>query len=286
MDKEYFRARREARRKKFKDLLGGRCIICGSKKNLQFDHKDPKKKEFRISLMIDSPEQRLLNELKKCQLLCAKCHHKKTLDKQEFGIESSHGSIWRYKKYKCRCAKCRKAMSEYNKDLRKRQLATMAGIVFDPEIGHLKFDTDEDLEYFQPHDSDLDEELLDKIKVENIGTIAGMDVWLVDGELIRNEVDVDMVAGANPFRYLFVPNGELWIEKTSSPNDTIAIAVHERIESYLMDTEGLDYSDAHDSTNVYEISVRQAIDDGHLSAKTHKEAVKLADEFIQSLQMI
>ena len=89
MDKEYFRQRRENRRKKFKDLLGGKCIICGSKKNLQFDHKDPKKKEFRISLMIDSPEQRLLNELKKCQLLCAKCHHKKTLDKQEFGIESS-----------------------------------------------------------------------------------------------------------------------------------------------------------------------------------------------------
>jgi hypothetical protein len=286
MDKEYFRARREQRRQKFKDLLGGRCIICGSKKNLQFDHKDPKKKEFRISLMIDSPEQKLLNELKKCQLLCARCHHKKTLEKQEFGIESSHGSIWRYKKYKCRCAKCRKAMSEYNKNLRKRQLQAAAGIVFDPEIGHLKFDNPEELDRFQPHDSDLDKELLDKIKTENIGTVSGMDAWLVDGELIRNEVDVDWTTGGNPFRYSYVEPGELWIEKTSSPNDTIAIAVHERIESHLMDAEGLEYGDAHDATNVYEISVRKAIDDGHLSAKTHKEAVKLADEFINSLKII
>lgn len=118
MDREYFRKRRESRREKFKELLGGKCDICSAKDGLQFDHINPKKKKFRISKYIDSPEKVLMKEVKKCRLLCDKCHRKKTLENQEYGKESEHGTIWRYKKHKCRCKKCREAMSKYNRSKR------------------------------------------------------------------------------------------------------------------------------------------------------------------------
>jgi len=169
MGNNYTTERRRLRREKFKELLGGRCVVCHSKTDLQFDHKNPAKKEFRISLMIDSPEQKLLDELKKCQLLCSTCHKKKTLEKQEFGIESSHGTIWRYKKYKCRCDKCREAMSQYNRNLRRRQLKSMggvayAGVKFDEETGHLEYDNTAEEEYAKPHPAEIDPELLKKLK--------------------------------------------------------------------------------------------------------------------------
>jgi hypothetical protein len=285
MDKDYLKRRRQQRREQFKQLLGGRCINCGRTSNLQFDHKDPSKKEFRISIMIDSPEQRLLDELKKCQLLCADCHKKKTLEKQEFGIESSHGTIWRYKKYKCRCDKCRQAMSEYNRNLRKRQLKSMSGVEFDPNSGHFEYHNPTELDYYHPHPAEINPELLKKIKVKLLGKLGGMEIWAVNGDLVR-EVDPDFTTGGNPFRYTYVPEGELWIEMTSSPNETIITSAHERIESKFMEEEKLDYENAHDATVVYDITIRRAIDDGYLKAKTQEEAIKLADGILQNLNLI
>jgi hypothetical protein len=86
---------------------------------------NPKDKNFAISKKIDAPEPIILEELKGCQLLCGKCHKQKTLEKEEFGKSSEHGTIWRYKKYKCRCDKCRMAMSDYNKSQRRKALAGM-----------------------------------------------------------------------------------------------------------------------------------------------------------------
>jgi hypothetical protein len=49
--------------------------------------------------------------------LCDECHRDKTREKAEHGQpKARHGTIWYYKKYKCRCDKCREAMSEYNKN--------------------------------------------------------------------------------------------------------------------------------------------------------------------------
>jgi 5-methylcytosine-specific restriction endonuclease McrA len=122
MNREYFNNRRNERRQEFIRLLGGKCAICGSTKNLHFDHINPSTKSFRISIRIDAPKDLLLEELDKCQLLCSKCHKRKTLENDEFGSRSAHGTIWRYKKYKCRCKKCRKAMSDYNRKRRKALL--------------------------------------------------------------------------------------------------------------------------------------------------------------------
>jgi len=49
-------------------------------RDLQFDHKDPKTKQFDIASGLDRPRVQLLAEVVKCQLLCGSCHREKTLD--------------------------------------------------------------------------------------------------------------------------------------------------------------------------------------------------------------
>jgi hypothetical protein len=69
------------RRSKYKKLLGGKCEKCGYNKcldALQFHHKDPSQKDFMVSDFIwgrnNITEERALEEIKKCSLLCANCH--------------------------------------------------------------------------------------------------------------------------------------------------------------------------------------------------------------------
>jgi hypothetical protein len=71
-----------ARRRKVKEILilerGGKCLICGYDRfigALQFHHRDRKGKKFAISrkghtIGID----RLREEARKCEVLCANCH--------------------------------------------------------------------------------------------------------------------------------------------------------------------------------------------------------------------
>lgn len=114
VNSEYHRDRRRARRKKFIELLGGECVNCGSKKNLHFDHKDPSDKSFYISRYLNYADKNIIDELNKCQLLCSDCHEAKTRENWDYGsAPSAHGTLWRYKKYKCRCDKCKKALSDY-----------------------------------------------------------------------------------------------------------------------------------------------------------------------------
>lgn len=102
------------RRAKLIEMLGGKCVSCGTKKNLEFDHIKKKNKTMDISNSIDTNEAKLIKEIKKCQLLCRPCHVKKTNDAWDYAVDKTkHGSIWMYKKYKCRCQKCREAMSRY-----------------------------------------------------------------------------------------------------------------------------------------------------------------------------
>ncbi len=60
-------------------LMGGKCSCCGYDKcldALQFHHTDPTTKTFEISQAIwyDKSHNELLEEMKKCKLVCANCH--------------------------------------------------------------------------------------------------------------------------------------------------------------------------------------------------------------------
>jgi len=57
--------------------MGGKCVSCGFNKYqsaLQVHHLDPAKKDKNFSSMRGWSEQRLLDEIQDCVLLCACCH--------------------------------------------------------------------------------------------------------------------------------------------------------------------------------------------------------------------
>lgn len=59
------------------DFLGGKCKSCGYKKSisaLTFHHRKSSEKEFDIGTIKDHAWDKVLNELKKCDLLCFNCH--------------------------------------------------------------------------------------------------------------------------------------------------------------------------------------------------------------------
>ena len=75
--KAYSQKKVEENRLMAREKLGGECVKCGSKDNLDIDHIYPQDKTCHISRKMGSTN--ILNEeLKVCQLLCQTCHRKKT----------------------------------------------------------------------------------------------------------------------------------------------------------------------------------------------------------------
>lgn len=80
----------------------GPCAICKSSEQLEVDHIDPNQK---ISHRVWSwREDRRNAELAKCQVLCHKCHDKKTYD--EARKSRKHGTTTSYR-LGCRCKNCK-----------------------------------------------------------------------------------------------------------------------------------------------------------------------------------
>ena len=68
-----------SRKIKLIDMLGGECSSCRYKKNLSalcFHHKDPSKKKMQLDMRRCSNNrwEVLVEEAKKCTLLCSNCH--------------------------------------------------------------------------------------------------------------------------------------------------------------------------------------------------------------------
>jgi len=56
------------------------CLICGENdpRCLDFHHRDPKQKVMGVALMVGLQMERLIEEINKCDVMCANCHRKKT----------------------------------------------------------------------------------------------------------------------------------------------------------------------------------------------------------------
>jgi hypothetical protein len=79
--------------------------------------------------------------------------------------------------------------------------------------------------------------------------VAGTSIYLVDGECLRDKVDIDMVLGGNPGRYAFIAKGKVLIDKVQTPRDRVATALHELVEYDLMRRKRFSYNKAHDVAN-------------------------------------
>ncbi len=93
-------------------------------------------------------------------------------------------------------------------------------------------------------------------KIKKIDKILGIEVWLVNGSIIRKEIDVDFTCGGHGYRYLYIPLNEIWIDNALNNEDIIPTVWHEFVEMYLME-RGIDYEEAHEYACGLEIGIRQ-----------------------------
>ena len=116
----YIKAQYKKRIAVAKDSLGGKCALCGSIENLEFDHIDPSTKIDCVTSMHSFSQKRFEAEIDKCQLLCSLCHKEKNLmDLNVVSAKTTHGTISSYRY--CKCDLCRKAKSLYNKEYKSRK---------------------------------------------------------------------------------------------------------------------------------------------------------------------
>ena len=91
---------RNRREEFFKDKV---CSECGSREKLVLHHVDKsRKKDHKIWSWRKDRRER---ELKKCIVLCDKCHCELHAAEQRKFI---HGTATAYRHYKCRCDECKK----------------------------------------------------------------------------------------------------------------------------------------------------------------------------------
>jgi len=104
------------RKAKAIDLLGGVCANCGAEERLEFDHigNDRENYKHTLSNMWDYAWDKIVAELKKCQLLCRHCHAIKSMVDRGF-LPSTvviHGTSNAYVNRGCRCEACTKANAD------------------------------------------------------------------------------------------------------------------------------------------------------------------------------
>jgi len=92
-------------------------------------------------------------------------------------------------------------------------------------------------------DSDLEIKGLDKKLIEERD---GFKIYEVDGEWIRNNLDVGFGTGGHGLVHSYIPLDEVWVYPITE--NKWSIALHEMIEFNLMKNEGMEFEEAHKKT--------------------------------------
>lgn len=108
--------------------LGSVCVCCGSAEDLEFDHIDPTTKDFTIGTVWTCKRSILLAEVDKCQLLCVKCHLKKSADEGSFrrskpSINGTKPWQWKYS-----LGDTERLLSLYESGMSFREIAKREGV--------------------------------------------------------------------------------------------------------------------------------------------------------------
>ncbi len=94
-----------------------------------------------------------------------------------------------------------------------------------------------------------------KFKIKKIGKRGKLFIWIVDGEKIRNKLDINFTNFGQHFRFSFIPKDEFWLDKEATPNERSFFIDHLLVEWKLM-KEGASYNDALEIANKKERSER------------------------------
>ncbi|MFH1759327.1 MAG: hypothetical protein ABH822_02065 [Patescibacteria group bacterium] len=90
----------------------------------------------------------------------------------------------------------------------------------------------------------------------------GIQVWVVNGRLVRSVFDIDFTAGGHDHVYEFVPKNEVWIDDAIIKPERGYVLLHELHERNQM-AKGLRYSKAHAESSRLEFHCRHHPDELH-----------------------
>jgi hypothetical protein len=99
-------------------------------------------------------------------------------------------------------------------------------------------------------------DVLKKIRKKLIKTYKdSLDVYVIDGSLVRGLYYLDFTIGGHDKVYDFVPENEIWIDDDVWPDEVFFSLIHELHERRLM-AGGADYATAHNDANKVEFLCR------------------------------
>ena len=88
----------------------------------------------------------------------------------------------------------------------------------------------------------------------------GIEVWRVDGKLVRDILDIEWTEGGHNYVYFFVPKQEVWIDDKTDAADMPYVLLHELHERNLM-KKGMSYARAHADSSKIEAHARTHVDE-------------------------
>lgn len=86
---------------------------------------------------------------------------------------------------------------------------------------------------------------------------APVEVWSVDGNLVRSYYKTDYTEGGHGYVYPWVPRQEIWVEDGVDRREMPYITAHEYLERRLMRDAGIDYDRAHAVCSAVEFDLRK-----------------------------
>ncbi len=84
-----------------------------------------------------------------------------------------------------------------------------------------------------------------------------VEVWLVDGNLVRSYYKIDYTQGGHGYVYAWVPKLQIWVEDGVDHREIPYITAHEYIERRLMRDAHLGYDRAHKVCSAMEFDLRK-----------------------------
>ena len=87
--RDRIKERKKIHKQKCLERLGGKCVVCGTTENLEFDHIDKTTKKFKITNGLSYSLEKLYEEVDKCQLLCKKHHIEKSISHKDYRRNSN-----------------------------------------------------------------------------------------------------------------------------------------------------------------------------------------------------
>lgn len=131
------------------------------------------------------------------------------------------------------------------------------------------------------HPEKTSKDVPEGVHIKEYCKIGNIVVWLVDGEVVRDEFKTDFVEGGNGQVYKFCPNNEIWIEKTVRKSEIPLIILHEFVELTLMKYKRFGYNRAHEIASKVDFKHEGNFNKSDAESLTKDMALQLAKPYLK-----